>query len=235
MSIVLTEPTYTARLLGVNRNIEVSTSCLWLATGNNVGPAGDLLRRVVTIELDARCERPWERKFSFDPLAQVEADRGYYVMLALKVLQDGLTRSCPVLTPLASFSDWTRLVRRALVSHGLPDPMAAMTRNLNEDHGRDTLDSVLQVWMECFDSKLLTVQELLRKTSGSFEFDSPFVILRHLFHSVAGDKGEISAQRLGNWLGENRGTVVGVRKLVKGDQKTSSGYPWAVEMVGKAE
>lgn len=227
MAIVLTESSYSDRLLGVQRNVEMSTACLWLATGCNVHPGADLMRRVVTIELDARVERPWERKFLFDPVIKVERDRGAWVMVALKFLQEGRRRPSPWLPPLGGFGDWTATVRHALVAYGLPDPVAALTRNAGDDDDRDMLGSLLVLWDECFSGELLTVRDLLADTQGALG-GSARASLRCLLLEIAGEKGEVNAKRLGNWLACNEKVVVDRLRLVKG-ARTNRGRTWSVQ------
>lgn len=227
MAIVLTEPSYSDRLLGVQRNVEMSTACLWLATGCNIHPGADLMRRVVTIELDARVERPWERKFSFDPVVEVDRDRGAWVMVALKFLQEGMRRPSPWLPPLGSFGEWTATVRHALVAYGLPDPVDALTRNAGDDENRDMLESLLCVWDACYNSELLTVREVLNDTQGQYGM-SDLAALRSLLLEIAGEKGEVNAKRLGNWLAENEKVVVDGRRLIKGP-RTNRGCMWSVQ------
>ena len=51
------------RVLGLSRQADAPTSVLFTATGNNLILAGDLTRRSIRCELDAKCERPELREF----------------------------------------------------------------------------------------------------------------------------------------------------------------------------
>ena len=61
---ILTEATWQCRVLGVSENQTVSTSALFLATGNNLEFQGDVTTRVIMGRLDAGVEAPEKRSFS---------------------------------------------------------------------------------------------------------------------------------------------------------------------------
>lgn len=67
LSAMLTAPTVSGRVLGESRVVELDTRTMVLATGNNLAPRGDLVRRVVVCRLDAGSEEPDKRQFDFDP------------------------------------------------------------------------------------------------------------------------------------------------------------------------
>lgn len=230
LAAILTAPIYSDRILGQSASASVSTRCLFIATGNNIKPVKDLSRRVVTIELDAKCENPLLREFSGDPVAEVRANRGRWVMCALRVLQAYLQGAgVSGLQPVASFGEWSRIVRRALVAAGVPDPSRALVRNVEGDDDRDHLGHVLQVWRECFGDEPLTFRDVLQAT-GTAAPSSPLGELRHLLIEVAGERGEISAQKLGNWVGTRAGRVVEGLRFV-GLPRTRTGVPWSVAKV----
>ena len=127
---------------------------------------------------------------------------------------------------VASFGEWSRVVRGALVAAGLPDPARALVRNVEGDDDRDLLGHVLQVWRECFGDEPLTLRDVLQAT-GTAAPSSPLGDLRHLLMEVAGERGEISPQKLGNWIAGKAGRVVGGLKFV-GGARTYKGTPWTV-------
>ena len=51
-------------MLGLSRQVDVPTSALFTATGNNLILEGDLTRRSMRCELDAKVERPELREFA---------------------------------------------------------------------------------------------------------------------------------------------------------------------------
>ena len=107
------------------------------ANGNNILLIEDVVRRVIRCTLDANVERPELRKFSGDPLRTVLEDRGSYIAAALTIVRAYLAAGCPnQCPPLASFSDWSRLVRSALVWLGYADPVATMEAARADDPSR---------------------------------------------------------------------------------------------------
>jgi hypothetical protein len=226
LAAILTTPTYSDRLLGGNDVARLSTRCLVIANGNNVRPAADLARRVVTVELDPRVERPWERSFEFDPLAIVQGDRGKWVMTALRVLQDFIKPGrSPELSPFGSFADWSQIVRGALVFHGLPDPVRAVSRNVEDDDERELLGRLLQAWFDAFGAEPVTLRDALQEVRGMAA--GPREALRIAFEDVALRRGEIDAQALGNWLGARQGRIVQGKRLVRAG-RTYKGVVWQV-------
>lgn len=227
LSAILTGPTYSDRVLGASSSVSVSTRCLFLATGNNITPVKDLSRRVVTIELDARCENPLTREFKGDPVGAVRANRGKWVMCALRVLQDFLQNgAAPALPPVASFGNWSRLVRGALVHNGLRDPVRALVRNVEQDEDRDTLGHILEAWRECFADEPMTLREVIQAVQ-TMPYREPFSDLRFLLEEVAQERNEIDVRRLGTWFRDHSGRVVGGLRLVAG-AKGRAGVPWQV-------
>ncbi len=84
---VLTQETFTDRILGTQRSATVPTTCTWLATGNNLVVAGDLSTRIVPCKLDPQCERPEEREFSRNLYEWIPANRAWLIKAAVTVLR----------------------------------------------------------------------------------------------------------------------------------------------------
>lgn len=226
LAAILTAPTYSDRLLGASEAVQVSTRCLWVATGNNVRAAQDLSRRVVTIELDPRCENPTTREFSGNPVSEVRANRGRRVMCALHVLQAFLeSGERPKLTPLASFDEWSALIRGALVAHGLPDLAGGVVAQVEGDDDRALLGFVLEVWHEAFGDEPMTLREVLQAMQAGGD---RYRDLRALFEEVAGERGDVNIRTLGYWFREQAGRVVGGMRLVQFGKPTRAGVAWQV-------
>jgi putative DNA primase/helicase len=74
-----------------------------------------MTRRVILGNLGAKVERPEERKFNFDPVQRVMADRGRYITAAMTIVRASLTTGEPSKRPtLASYAAWSDSVRSAL-------------------------------------------------------------------------------------------------------------------------
>ncbi len=83
----LTATVYGDRLLGANEEVKAPTVTTIGITGNAIEIAGDLTRRMLRIDLDAKCERPETRDFDFDCEAEARQDRGRLVVAALTILK----------------------------------------------------------------------------------------------------------------------------------------------------
>ena len=146
---MIERPIVEVRPLGVSRLVRIESRATLFATGNNIVLVGDVVRRVLLCSLDSELERPELRQFKGNPLETVLADRGRYVAAALTVVRAYLAAGCPdALPPLASFEDWSRLVRSALVWLGRADPVETMEAARAEDPELDDLRRVVAGWRE---------------------------------------------------------------------------------------
>jgi hypothetical protein len=79
-------PLYEYRVLGISGTRKVSPRCVWALTANNAHTSEDFARRCVTIQLDARTERPDERKFKRNIYEDMRENRGRYVLACLTII-----------------------------------------------------------------------------------------------------------------------------------------------------
>ncbi len=84
---MLTAEHITDRILGFSKTATVSTRTLFLGSGNNVGPIRDLLRRVLTINIDPRSATPATMSYKGFPVEKVRQNRGPYVAAVLTIVQ----------------------------------------------------------------------------------------------------------------------------------------------------
>ena len=123
LAAVLTATTWSDRLLGGNETVHVPNRALWLATGNNVELGEEIVRRSVSIRLDPKVDRPWERQgFQHDPLRPWVADhRHRLVWAALVLVRHWLAegRSPWTGAPLGSFEAWTAVAGGVLTTAGI--------------------------------------------------------------------------------------------------------------------
>jgi hypothetical protein len=171
------------------------------------------VRRVIRSSLDANMERPELRQFKGDPVATVLADRGRYIAAVLTVVRAYLAADCPGLLPsLASFSDWSRLVRSAIVWLGRADPIMTMNAARDDDPARGNLRAVVAVWLAAIGpDRPLTVGDLLKAGNGNDDFRKALLTVARARRQ---DQEDIDALRLGRWLARNKGRVVDDYKIV---------------------
>ena len=136
---VLTQESFTDRILGVSKTGTAPTLCCWLATGNNLVIAGDLTTRVVPCALDPQVERPEEREFGRDLYEWMPAHRPRLIREALTVLRAYVVAGRPkqAIKNFARFEDWSGWIRSALVWLGEADPLAGREALEDGDPIRD--------------------------------------------------------------------------------------------------
>jgi hypothetical protein len=229
-------PTIKPRILGRSETMRIENNVTIFANGNNILLIGDVVRRVIRCTLDANVERPELRKFSGDPLRTVLEDRGSYIAAALTIVRAYLAAGCPnQCPPLASFSDWSRLVRSALVWLGYADPVATMEAARADDPSRATLDAVMTAWLNIIGSeKPMTVGAIIAEADLAASDDRQ-PILKDAIAAVATQPGkdELDARKFGHWLGRNKNrTVDGIKILGEQDKHTKQQVWWLSRTVG---
>ena len=249
------------RLLGSSDMLEVECRTTFTVNGNGLTLSGDLVRRTMQCRMDAGVESPENRAFSFDPVKVVEGNRGPYVAAVLTVLRAHAEAGFPGaagLKPVASYEDWSRFVRGALVWLGVKDPEASMDRSRVEDPDICALRDMLTAWQRGLGTKKASAQEkdkgwtareaidavmsggmpdmtarMMAAVSGGSSEEAAGIRgdLLEAMSKVAGDHGRIDSRRLGIWLGANAGRIVGGLRFVK--HATASGFlaRWNVERV----
>jgi hypothetical protein len=136
LALALTASEYEARILGASQNMLVRNNAVWVATGNNVRPSGDIPRRTVHIRMDSRMSNP-ERGREFkhpDLLGWIGANRGALLHALLTIARAWWHAGCPqhVQKPLGSFELWHRVVGSILLNAGVEGFLADLDTFLTE-------------------------------------------------------------------------------------------------------
>lgn len=133
---LITSPTWSDRILGVTDAPPLANVTTWFATGNNIEPIGDTVRRVAVCRLRVDVERPQERSgFKYDKIAEYALEhRAELLCNALTILRAFHTATRPTqkLKTWGSFEAWSELVRNALVWAGCADPYLTQERAVRE-------------------------------------------------------------------------------------------------------
>ena len=196
------------------------------ATGNNITFRSDMVRRGLVCNLEARVERPELREFRNDALERAAANRGTYVAAALTIMLGYLAAGTPSQNcgVLGSYLEWSRMVRSPLIWLGESDPVKSMDLTREEDPELSSIREFFELWL-AYDLGLDTpyttsrIIEIANASGAANDFNPP--VFQELLLRVAGDKGGISAMRLGWWLRRISGRVVGNHRLVKGHVNTA--------------
>lgn len=228
---VVERPIVQPRILGKSEapKIENRSSCF--ATGNNIRLVGDMTRRVVICSLDPGMERPETREFAGDPFDAVLANRGLYVAAALTVVRAYVVAGCPgVLPALASFEDWSRLVRSALVWLGRTDPLLTMERAREDDPITSALRQVYHAWHDATGETPQTANEMIAKSSlRGVHNDLIHEGLHDAFSVIAGDRaGGMTPTRLGKYLKDHENRMIASLKLVNAGKDRKDITLWKV-------
>jgi len=222
---LIERPLVEVRLLGQSRNITIATRMTIFATGNNLAVSGDLVRRTIQCRMDARTERPEQRRFAGDPYGTIVADRGRYVAAALTIVRAYIAAGMPNRRqPLPSFGRWSDYVRSALVWLGCADPVASIETTRAEDPQRAELVAVVEAWAAVCPNEPLTAAELVEKAEGN-------PALADALAAVASRRGEIDTRALGYWLRGQRDRVVGGWRIELVTRGKGHHYAWLLAPV----
>lgn len=233
-------PVFDIRVLGLSKDVRVESRATLFATGNNIKVVGDIVRRTILCSLDTGMERPETKQFKDDPVKTVLADRGLYIAAALTVVRAYTIAGCPGTLPvLQSFGDWSRMVRSALVWLGRADPVVTMEKARADDPERSRLRQIVAAWYEAagVGNPLTTgaLIELAESKTHTGGFKLVHQDLRDALRLVASPPGrvDIDALRLGKWLGQQSGRIVGDLKIERDEDRHAKKPVWYLTDRGK--
>jgi hypothetical protein len=216
---LITSSTWSDRLLGASDAPPLPNVGTWFATGNNIEPVADTVRRVLMCRLVVDTERPQERSGFKRPLLAEYAQehRAELLSAALTILRAYHVAGRPDqnLPAWGSFTAWSALVRGALVWAGCDDPFLTQQRaaaELNEPEN-DAHD----FWMQMIAASDGTPANivLLANQRGARE--------------VLGNREDITALYLRRFLGRFIDKPRGGRRIVR--ERSTAGTIYAVEPV----
>lgn len=226
-------PVVSVRVLGYSKLVQIESRATCFATGNNIHLLGDMTRRVVLCSLDPNMERPELRQFKNNPFAEVLANRGKYIAAALTVVRAYIVAGFPNQLPaLASFEDWSRLVRSAIVWLGRTDPVETMEAARADDPTTANLRAVVAGWYNAVVNQTKTAGAIINEASkwdGDSRSHPEF--FHALFDVAEGKGGEINPKRLGHWLKRYKGRVVDGKKIVEDYDSKAKQKTWRIELV----
>ncbi len=212
---MLTAEHITDRILGVSKTATVSTRSLILGSGNNVGPVRDLLRRVITINIDPRCATPATKIYSGNPVETVKSNRESYVSAVLTLILAWKAAGSPKadVAPIASYSGlWSDYCRHAVMWLGYPDPATSLIEQLKHDPDAENLFALMTAWHTCFGSNLTTVRKAVETVDKASSFDkasdSEQDLLDALTEFPVGSKGNLNRSKIGWILKKNADRII---------------------------
>ena len=212
---VLTQETFTDRILGSNKTGTAPTLCCWQATGNNLVIAGDLTTRIVPCNLDPKVERPEEREFERNLYDWIPAHRPRLIREALTVLRAYVVAGRPkqAIKNFARFEDWSGLVRSALVWLDEADPLTGREAIEDGDPIRVKLRALLMAWHATFKSAPATSREAVCRANETERDEEGterpcYPVMREALEEHFTDKnGRANSRYLGEFLKKYAGRV----------------------------
>lgn len=199
----------TDRILGVSKTATVSTRTLFLASGNNVGPVRDLLRRVITINIDPHCATPATKSYKGSPVEDVRTDRGRYVAAVLTIILAWKAAGSPraeVENIVTYGGAWANYCRHPLIWLGYPDPATALIEQVKHDPDAEALLVLMTEWHRVFGSVPTTVRKVV---STVFGFGGDEALHDAICEFPVEERGGINASKFGWILKKNVNRIVG--------------------------
>lgn len=245
--MLLTRPVYSGRILGSTNNVDMANDRLWVLTGNNLTPGGDLDRRSLWVDIDPRCPKP-ELRTEFDiPNLKtfVIEHRGEILAALLTWLAAWDARGRPQEKPAATdFGRWVAVVRGVLTVAGVPgtfDHESSQDRQANPDTAE--LEEFYTAVREVVGNRAFTVNGLLARVKfhdASGEV-TPAVRLGECLPGDVGEKvaragrAQAGSRSLGKWFGNHKGQWYSGLAILPTGEKGREGAEWRVLTKAEAD
>lgn len=247
----LTSPMYSDRVLGQSVMLKYPNTALFLITGNNFQPVGDLARRVLTCRIDSGKERPDKRSFDLDPAEWVAGHQQEMVRDAITVLLGYRTLDLDAEGSrrrrgegrMASFEAWDDVVRQTVLwaaelDTGIKfgDPFNAVDTAFAQDPNRAKHAALLAGWYEVYGDKPKKIAEVIARLQilgerGPLnEGDKLYPIL----HEIAGQGRTINPHFLGTWIRKNADCIIDGLRFERGGTLNGSAT-WFVRRIEAKE
>lgn len=172
LAAAITADVWTDRLLGQSRTIRIPVRVVWVATGNNPSLSSELARRSVSIRLDAKQDRPWERteeEFRHPNLrVWVREHRGELVWAVLTLIRAWVSAGRPRegSVRLGMFESWSETIGGVLRVVDIP----GFLDNRRDFYDRADLEGekwrdFIAAWWESFRGETVGTTRLFSLTS----------------------------------------------------------------------
>ncbi|TKB77283.1 MAG: hypothetical protein E8D42_14280 [Nitrospira sp.] len=184
LSSAMTSATKQGRLLGHNRDAVVSTSVVFVLTGNNVTLANDEASRIIPIRLITQEVSPHKRTFTYpDVMRRALEIREPVLRHAIGLIAGYLTSGERVTGTPSRFPQWDVLVRHPLIWAGLEDVGTVFDQNIEASPELGAHLALLRHLRNFYDENEFSASDLVvlanpRRGEGSDEWYGPEPILR---------------------------------------------------------
>ena len=173
LASAITAPVLRDRVLGRSESLSIPNRSLLLLTGNNLCPAGDLPRRIITIRIDPGTDAPFAREFDLDPLDYVLDHRTELACAALVLIRGWLSSGAArAKGRMASFEAWDDLIRQTVCWIGAEiapgefgDPLDLVRRAQGSDPELESLLALLEALDNVFARSWFTAKDACQRAS----------------------------------------------------------------------
>jgi len=227
---VLSEESWTKRILGVSQSVTVFTNALMMTTGNNLVFEGDITRRVIMAKLDAGMEHPEKRKFEIDLKAHVLRKRPQLVHAGLTILRAHIAAGYPGkadLEPFGSFEQWSDTVRAALVWLGESDPVRTRKFIEADDPQREAATKLFRAIWDDRGEEWFKASELCSETVKMCSDDT----LARAVEGVIPPRVTSEERALGRYLKQQQGRIYDGLRLCPGEDKRAKVFIYRIVKV----
>jgi len=185
------------RIMGLGKLAPVNSTALISLTGCALNIGRDLVRRTVTIDLDARIEDPEQREFKTGFLDDIRARRVELLQYALIILRWARQNPGELKhgKALGGYDQWSAWVRDPLLTLDCPDPAARSRERKIKDPDRINVFDIFETWFRLHFDNWVTASQL--------NWDVQILLLHGRKHSrqrINHEVRELVGTRIGNYL-----------------------------------
>jgi hypothetical protein len=160
---IVTQGSVQVRILSVTGQITLPANLCVAITGNHLVVRGDLGRRSIREDMDAKHEAPELREFDVDLYKWVPEHRGELVAAALTILRAFVVASdhdevVAKLPRYGSFELWSERVRAVLVWLDQPDPCETTAAVKQDDDAQAAFAGLIAAWVEAMGTATYDLQ-----------------------------------------------------------------------------
>lgn len=172
LSQMLTARTWSDRLLGQNRIIDLPQTAAWFVTGNNIQLAGDIARRSYWIRLNAGIAQPWLREGFRHPdiKAWVRENRADLLTCLMVMVRAWIVAGSEKWTgtKIGSFEEWSATIGGILHFASI-DGFLDNATDLYDSADQDVSqwDIFLGIWQSLERNDAITAAQLKRRLTDS--------------------------------------------------------------------
>lgn len=231
---ILTSSSFSARKLGTTSDITTTTRILFLSSGNNVNPVNDMARRTMVIELDPKCEKPLNRKFSIDPKYNLETKKTQYIIGLLKVILGWVQAGKPFKqTKGVGFEQWVKYCVQPFLWLGLKDPLEGMSTQFQDNSYNEDLFILLKTLFEKYNQYPFKIKQVVAEAMLQVNSFTTRKDLYEAIKDVIGVErdGSINKKKLGWYFKNKNGQVVRGLRIVKHPKLLDGDVLWRIEAI----